>query len=110
MLKWFKATTPRKILGIAILVILFLALVLGGLYIWFDSMVGKTGELDLTVPTLSSEEEASVLEEVDENEVDPIFDQAEDILALFCLWSHLKGSSGSSSDVPGSLMAAFAPT
>ena len=79
MLKWFKASTPRKILGIAIIVILILALVLGGLYLWFDSLVGKTGELEATVSTISSEEEASVLEEVDENEVDPIFEQAEDI-------------------------------
>ena len=79
MLNWFKGSLFRKIIGIAILVILILALVLGGLYLWLDSFVGKTGGLEPTVPTLSSEEEASELGEPDDNELDPIFEQAEDI-------------------------------
>ena len=79
MLKWFRATTPRKILGIAIIVVLVIALLLGVAYLLLDSFVGKTEPLDVTVPTLSAEEEASEVGAPEEQEVDPIFSQAEDI-------------------------------
>ena len=79
MLNWFKANTARKILGIAIIVILLLALLLGGAYLLLDSFVDQTEPLDLTVPTLSAEEEASEVGAPEEQEIDPIFEQAEDI-------------------------------
>ena len=79
MLNWFKGSLFRRIIGIAILVILILALILGGIYLWLDSVVGQTSDLEETVQTLSSEELASELGEPDEEEIDPIFEQAEDI-------------------------------
>lgn len=79
MLKWFKATTPRKILGVAIILILVLGLLLGCAYLFLDSVVRKTEKLELTVPTLTPEEEASEIGSLEEQEIDPIFSQAEDI-------------------------------
>ncbi len=79
MLKWFKASRWRILLGIGIIIVLILVLLLGGVYLLLDSAINKTEQLDVTVPTLSYEEEVSEVGALEEQELDPIFERAEDI-------------------------------
>ena len=79
MLNWFKANTFRKILGIAIIIIIILALIFAGAYIWLDSTISKTGNLDESIETIPYEELVTEIGEPEDLETDPIVDQAEDI-------------------------------
>ena len=69
----------RKIFKIAIIILVILALLCGGIYLWLDYVIGKTGDLNDNQQTLSSSELEDLMNEDGEVEKDPIFDQAEDI-------------------------------
>ena len=79
MLNWFKGSITRKIFGIAILAVLLLVLFLGIIYLVVDSIMGQTGDLQESIPTISQEELIDEIGELDEQETDPIFEKAEDI-------------------------------
>ena len=73
-----KSGGRKKLWIIILIVVTVVALALGGLYFWFDSLVGMTGDLDDSDETFSVEE-LETLFGGEEPEVEPTFQQAENV-------------------------------
>ncbi len=69
----------KKILIAVLVVVAVVALILGGIYLWLDSLVQMTGDLDGTVETYSAEELETLFEGEEEPEKDPVFQEAENV-------------------------------
>lgn len=68
----------KKILVIVSVVFAVVALVLGGIYFWLDSLIGMTGDLNNADETYSAEE-LETLFAGEEPETNPVFQQAENV-------------------------------
>ncbi len=76
----FKGSASSKILKIVIIIVLILTLIFVGAYLFLDSMMRKTGDLNQSTETYSADNTQDVTEETGDENKDPIFSQAEDIL------------------------------
>lgn len=74
-----KKSAWKKFLIIFSIVVVIVALILGGVYFWLDSLVQMTGDINVTEETYSTEELETLFEEDEELEKDPEFQPAETV-------------------------------